>query len=222
MIKVSKGLDKKAGNKYSLDIIDINSIKNLAKILDEECIEVNYLITCPFPDSEHHGMISYEPFEAMSDLEWDTNLDYSLRAPSLFCKVFGKKMQNLGKGSIIQLVSNVAVDPHDIRHFKNVKKNNMCGYPSAAYTCASAGIIALTRHLAAVYQDSGILINNIIYGPIKDTIPKSLEESYIQRIPMGRIMSIDDLTNAVDLLLDPKSNYITGQNIRVDGGVSIW
>ena len=131
-------------------------------------------------------------------------------------------MQARGKGKIIQLVSNVAIDPHDPRHFADVHKGEPLGYPSAAYTCAMAGVMALSRHLAAMYQDSGVLINNIIYGPIQESIPKALAKSYLQRIPVGRNLTSKDLSNVIDLLLNPGSNYITGQNIKVDGGVSIW
>ena len=131
-------------------------------------------------------------------------------------------MKARGKGKIIQLVSNVAIDPHDPRHFTYVHKGNSIGCPSAAYTCAMAGVMALSRHLAAVYKDSGVLINNIVYSPIQESIPKELAKSYLQRVPLGTNLTIKDLSNAIDLLLNPHSNYITGQNIKVDGGVSIW
>ena len=76
--------------------------------------------------------------------------------------------------------------------------------------------------LAADFGNAGVLINNIVYGPLKEAEPSALLDAYINRIPNGSVMSKNDLTNAIDLLLDPNSSYITGQNIIVDGGVQIW
>ena len=90
-----------------------------------------------------------------------------------------------------------------------------------AYTAAMAGIKAITRQLAVQFTNSNVLINNIIYGHLENDehIDKT---TYIKRIPKGRMMNEDDLKKSIDLLLDSDSNYITGQNIVVDGGMSIW
>jgi NAD(P)-dependent dehydrogenase (short-subunit alcohol dehydrogenase family) len=222
LIKVCRNNDNNPPDMYSLDTTSTNEVKILAKDLDNKGANIDYLITCPAPETNSIGAVSYYPFEDINDSEWKDNIEQNLRAPALFCHVFGGIMQARSKGKIIQLVSNVAIDPHDQRHFADVHKNERPGYPSAAYTCAMAGVMALTRHLAAVYQNSGVLINNIVYGPMQESIPKILAKSYLHRVPMGRNLTIKDLSNAIDLLLNPGSNYITGQNIKVDGGVSIW
>jgi len=221
-IKVFRNGDSNPPDLFSIDTTSTNEVQILAKNLDSQGDKIDFLITCPAPESDRIGAVSYQSFEDMSDSEWKDNIEQNLRAPVLFCQVFGGRMQARGEGKIIQLVSNVAIDPHDPRNFADVHKDESAGCPSAAYTCAMAGVMALSRHLAAMYQDSGVLINNIVYSPLQESIPEALAKSYLQRVPVGRNLTSKDLSNAIDLLLNPRSNYITGQNIKVDGGVSIW
>jgi 3-oxoacyl-[acyl-carrier protein] reductase len=85
-----------------------------------------------------------------------------------------------------------------------------------------AGVLALTRCLAADYMDSGVLINSMVFGPLVEAELGACLDSYKKRVPLGRVMTVADLKNALDIFLDPDSSYITGQNLIADGGVSIW
>ena len=92
----------------------------------------------------------------------------------------------------------------------------------AAYACAMAGVLVLTRSLAADNMNSGVLINSLVFGLLEDSAPGGLTDAYKKRVPLGRLMTFTDLKNAMDVFLDPESLYITGQNLVADGGVSIW
>ena len=131
-------------------------------------------------------------------------------------------MRARGRGRILQLASNVAVDPHDPRHFEGMNTEFGPAHAPAAYACAMAGVLALTRCLAADYMNSGVLINSMVFGPLTEAEPQAYLDSYKNRVPLGRVMTADDLKNALDIFLDPESSYITGQNLIADGGVSIW
>lgn len=199
---------------FNLDTSDHNHVERLAARLDSSGIKIDILVTCPFSVFASDDMTAY-PFEQMPFDLWDLIIRNNLSASMLFCKVFGKRMSECRNGRIIQLVSNVSIDPHNPKHFEK-------GYPSAAYAAVMGGVQALSRHLAAQYQDNGVLINNIIYGPLFESEPRYLAEAYKKKVPLGRIMTVKDLANTIDLLLDPDSSYITGQNIVADGGASIW
>ncbi len=200
---------------FHIDTSDHDHVEQLASQLDREKTAVDILLTCPFSVFVSDGSAP-DFFDEKAIDSWDRIIRHNLRSVMLFCKVFGKRMSTRCQGRIIQLVSNVSIDPHDPRHFQK----GDC--PSAAYAAAMGAIQALSRHLAAQYQDNGVLINNIIYGPLSESEPRDFVESYAHRVPMGRVMTIKDLANTIDLLLDPHSSYITGQNIMADGGVAIW
>lgn len=97
--------------------------------------------------------------------------------------------------------------------------------PSIGLPPAKSAISELTRYLAVLLAQDGIRINSVEPGwfPANRGTPR---EDYIAqisgRIPMGRIGKKEELISTFLFLLDPSSSYITGQNIRVDGGYSIW
>lgn len=215
-------LQKKSSSIYELDTSNAIAVDQLDRKLIARDITVNYLITCPATVPIRLKDTFYDEFQKMSDSTWNDIIEQNLHAAMLFCKVFSRQMLKRNNGSIIQLVSNVAIDPHDPRHLTKVRRDGTPGHPSAAYTCAMAGVQSLSRHLAADFGKTGVLINNIVYGPLKEAEPPALLTAYLDRVPSGRFMTIADLANAIDLLLNPYSNYITGQNIIVDGGVTIW
>ena len=203
-------------NSFAIDTSDRETVGDLARRLEKDSLQVDYLITCPAFNAKECGEAYFRAFEDFESANWDRIIRENLNAQMLFCRFFGKGMRARGRGRILQLVSNVAVDPHDPRNF--VGSANA----PAAYACAMAGVLALTRCLAADYMDSGVLINSMVFGPLAEAELEVCLDSYKNRIPLGRVMTAADLKNALDIFLDPDSSYITGQNLIADGGVSIW
>ncbi len=94
---------------------------------------------------------------------------------------------------------------------------------AAAYQTAKAGIINLTRHLAGELGDYGITANCISPGQIpKPDTHHLITERALKNIPLARSGSPEDLKGAVALLASPAGAWITGHNLIVDGGWSIW
>ena len=94
---------------------------------------------------------------------------------------------------------------------------------AAAYQTAKGGVINLTRHLATELGEYGITANCISPGqvPRPDTSPEFRERAR-NAIPLERIGTPDDLKGAVALLASPAGSWITGHNLVVDGGWSVW
>jgi len=222
VLEVARSKGKDVSNSFPHGSFDLQRVQEYENKLQSDGLQIDILITCPATVPAAMDDSFFQPFEEMEIEEWNNIITENLTVPMLFCKVFGHRMRRKGCGRIIQLVSNVAIDPHDPRHFLYVREDGEPGGASAAYSCAMAGVLALTRHLAADHQDSGVLINSLVFGPLVGAEPEALSDSYIQRVPLGRMMTLEDLSNALDLLLSPNSNYITGQSIVVEGGVSIW
>ena len=96
---------------------------------------------------------------------------------------------------------------------------------AAHHAAAKGGILQLTKYLAALWASNGIRVNAISpgYFPQKRGVERlDYMEEVTKRIPMGRIGTPSEVAGAVVFLASDAASYITGQNIVIDGGYSIW
>jgi 3-oxoacyl-[acyl-carrier protein] reductase len=94
----------------------------------------------------------------------------------------------------------------------------------AAYAASKAGILGLTMSAAKELASRGVTVNAVAPGFIdtsmtQDHVPEASKAKLLESIPLGKIGSADDIGNAVAFLAGPEAAYITGQVIRVNGGL---
>lgn len=141
---------------------------------------------------------------------------------TLYCaQEFGRVMVQKGRGKIINIASIAAVLGRDRRMYARL---GMRGQP-VDYTAAKAGIVGLTRDLAAVLAPQGVQVNCISPGGFaREGMNPDFIKAYSDRTPMGRMgrEGSPDLRGAALFLASPASDYVTGHNLVVDGGFTIW
>jgi len=146
------------------------------------------------------------PFDAMSEDDWQENIDVNLRSVFLCAKAAVPHMRRQGGGRIINFADWVA-------------KSGRPAYQGyVAYYTAKAGVIALTEALALELAGDQILVNAIAPGPILAPPDMSAEEraEVAAATPAGRWAGAMEIAKAVRTLID--AEFITGETIRVDGG----
>lgn len=94
--------------------------------------------------------------------------------------------------------------------------------PPLQYACAKAALIHLTKCLAVQFAPQKLAVNCVTYGGVEGRVDEDFKKRYAALCPMERMMKDDETVGSVDFLLSDKAAYITGQNIVVDGGWSIW
>ena len=94
--------------------------------------------------------------------------------------------------------------------------------PPLQYACAKAALIHLTKCLAVQFAPQRIAVNCVTYGGVEGRVDDNFKKRYAALCPMERMMTDGETVGSVDFLLSEKSAYITGENIVVDGGWSIW
>ena len=119
------------------------------------------------------------------------------------------------KASIINIASIYGFLAHDYNLYKNTNMN-----PSLAYGISKAGLIQFTK-LTAAKLAPNIRVNSISPGGIFRKQNKSFIKRYLNKTLLKRMGKEDDVSNVVIFLSSSLSNYITGQNIILDGGYSI-
>lgn len=147
-------------------------------------------------------------------------LQINLMGSILCTKFIAPKMAERGSGKIINIASMAGMIGRDRKMYERA---GMSGQP-VEYAAAKAGLIGLTMDLAGLLTPMGIQVNAISpggFGPRE--LPDQFVQDYSASTPMGR-MGRDgiDLKGAALYLASPASDYVTGQNLVVDGGFTIW
>lgn len=136
------------------------------------------------------------------------------------CQAVGRIMAGQRAGKIINVASVAALVGRDRRIYE---RNGLRGQP-IDYAAAKAGVLGMTRDLAGLLSPLGVCVNAISPGGFERAdMPRGFVRDYSDRTPLGR-MGRDgvDLKGAALFLASPASDYVTGQNLVVDGGFSIW
>jgi gluconate 5-dehydrogenase len=151
--------------------------------------------------------------ETMSLDNFRKVLDTNLTGAFLFAQAAGRVMLSAKRGSIINIASVAGL------------RSSTHGPHYAAYVASKAGLMGLTRELAATWGPEGIRVNAIAPGffhsRLADPVIKWVEPEINRRNPIPRIGAAGELKGVALFLASDASSYVTGQTIAVDGGGTI-
>jgi 3-oxoacyl-[acyl-carrier protein] reductase len=154
------------------------------------------------------GLIKDKALMLMEPAEWQEVIDTNLTGYFNMAKACIVTMMKQKSGNIINIssVAGVVGTPRQVN-----------------YAAAKAGIIGLTKSLAKEVASYNIRVNAVAPGYIETDMTKGLKgrDSLIRLIPSGRFGSAEEVARAVAFLADETSAYITGQVIKVDGGLAM-
>ena len=138
----------------------------------------------------------------ITDDEWHTAMDVYLLNVIRMCRLVTPVMEKRGKGAIVNISTYAAFEPE-------------ASFPTSGVF--RAGLAAFTKLYADRYASQNIRMNNILPGFI-DSLPE--REEFRARIPMDRYGTVDEIAATAAFLVSDEAGYITGQNLRVDGGIT--
>lgn len=149
----------------------------------------------------------------VTDQEFESIIQTNLNSVFVLSRTVGKKMIERKQGSIINIISMAA----------------LYGIPRvAAYTASKSGVLGLTRALAVDFSPHGVRVNAIAPGFIKSAMHEKAfnadpdrKRRVLERTPMQRFGTADDVALAAVYLASDASNFVTGISLPVDGGNSI-
>ncbi len=146
----------------------------------------------------------------MSEDDWDTVLDSNLKGAFLMTRAALKPMIKQRGGKIVNITSVMGL---------------IANPGQANYSASKAGLIGFTRTAAKEVASRNIQINAVAPGFIETAMTGSMKDdlkaSILKEVPAGRLGLPEDVANAVLFLCSPQANYITGQTLTVDGGLTI-
>jgi NAD(P)-dependent dehydrogenase (short-subunit alcohol dehydrogenase family) len=130
-------------------------------------------------------------------------------------EVFGRAMCEAGKGSIVNigsLYASIAPIPSLYEHIEPPFTK------PAAYGASKAAVVNLTRYFARLWGPYGVRVNALSPGGVRADQDSEFVRKYSERVPLGRMADPGDLVGALLFLASDASSYVTGQELRVDGG----
>ncbi|MDB5873103.1 MAG: 3-oxoacyl-ACP reductase FabG [Ramlibacter sp.] len=144
----------------------------------------------------------------LKDEDWDAVLDTNLKAVFRMSRAVMRTMMKQRYGRIINITSVVGAS----------------GNPGQAnYAAAKAGVAGMTRALARELGSRGITVNCVAPGFIETdmtaALPEEQQKALLGQIPLGHLGKPSDIAHAVAFLASPQANYVTGQELHVNGGM---
>ena len=200
----------------TLDHCDHEQVKHLAQQAQQWKGHIDILINNAGGGSgaSEGNLFEREPQDIINVIT--TNLTGSL----FCCQEVGRIMAAQGYGKIINIASVAGMVGRDRRMYR---ENNKMEQP-IDYAAAKAGVIGMTRDLAAFMAPYGVNVNCISPGGFRSAnLPEGFVKAYSKATALGRMGEYGrDLRGAALFLAASASDYVTGQNLVVDGGFSIW
>ncbi len=174
------------------------SIQDLAKLVDaslEKWGRIDAVVS-----SAGHGPKG--SILEISDEDWHTGMDIYLLNVIRIARLVTPIMQRQGGGAYVNISTYAAFEPE-------------AAFPTSGVF--RAGLAAFTKLFTDRYAPDNIRMNNVLPGFI-DSLPESEERR--SRVPLGRYGRVDEVSELIAFLAADRSSYITGQNIRIDGGIT--
>jgi NAD(P)-dependent dehydrogenase (short-subunit alcohol dehydrogenase family) len=190
-----------------VDIVDEGQVKAMADTLLKTFSHIDILVNAA-------GLAIRKPADSFPIDEWQQVMDINARGTFLCCQAIGRVMIKQKSGKIINVSS--------VRGHYGLP----AGY--AAYCPSKGAVDTLTRTLACEWAKHNVIVNAIAPTVVETDLTKELlaDEAYARtmkaRIPMGRWAYTEDVVGPTIFFASEAANFVTGQILYIDGGVTTW
>ncbi len=175
--------------------------KRLVEVAVEEFGSIDIMVN-------NAGITKDGLFARMKEQDFSLVLDINLKGAYLGAHAAYLKMMKQRSGTIINMASVIGLTGN---------------LGQANYAASKAGLIGMTKSIAAEAAKRGVRCNSVAPGYIKtemtDLLKEEVQQEILKKVPMNAMGSVDDVANAVLFLASDLSSYITGKTITVDGGM---
>jgi NAD(P)-dependent dehydrogenase (short-subunit alcohol dehydrogenase family) len=190
------------------DVRDSASVNAMAQTAIDAFGRIDILVN-------NAGIAQHIASEDATDADWLNVININLNGVFWCCRAIGRHMLQQGAGSIVNIASmsgSIVNKPQ----------------PQAAYNVSKAGVIMLTKSLAAEWAGRGVRVNSVSPGYIGTEMTKqgmantAMSRIWLDMTPMGRIGEPLDIACAVWYLASDAARFATGTDLIVDGGYTAW
>ena len=212
---------------YSMDVTLESSILNVLDDLHSKDLDISILINNAAIDpkvAQGSSLSESSRLENFNLDQWNLELSVGLTGAFLCAKIFGSAMAKKKHGGVIlNIASDLSIISPDQRLYRKqgIVEADQPVKP-ITYSVIKAGLVGMTRYLATYWPDKGVRCNALSPGGVENSQDEEFVKKVTSLIPLGRMAATDEYHSAIQFLCSDASIYLTGQNIVIDGGRSVW
>lgn len=213
---------------HGADITRRETLASLLAAILDRFGRVDVLVNNAALDDKFGGSAARDSMFEHYELErWRRILDANVTGTFLCCQVLGGAMLDRPAGggrpggSIINVASTYGIVAPDQALYR-APDGSQPFFKGAAYPTSKAAVLGFTRYLAAYWGRAGIRVNALSPGGVENAQAEHFVASYRARTPLGRMATPRDYAGATVFLAGDASSYMTGANLVVDGGFTVW
>lgn len=220
--KLNKMYEREGAIPCYVDITKKESIEHAVNLFDTIEVLINNATIDPKVEK---GLQTINRFENIDIHMWRSFMSVSLEGAFLCTQVISEKMiRNNTRGVILNIASDLGVIAPDQRLYRDesLSESEQPVKP-VTYSVAKWGLIGLTKYLSTYFAEKNIRVNSLSPGGVYND---QLSEDFVERlsglIPMHRMADINDYKGAIVFMCSDASAYMTGHNLIIDGGRTVW
>jgi NAD(P)-dependent dehydrogenase (short-subunit alcohol dehydrogenase family) len=225
-VRRAQELNEKYGREcamaFHMDVTNKESIENVVNKLDRIDVLINNAAKDPKVKKEA-GLTPDSRFETMTPEYWAAGLDAALNGTFYCSQAVANKMLKADGGVILNIASDLGVIAPDQRLYrKEGLAEEQQNVKPITYSAAKWAIVGMTKYLAVYFATRGIRVNCLSPTAVYNDHPEEFVEKLTNIIPMKRMSHIDEYKGSIVFLCSDASTYMTGENLVIDGGKSVW
>lgn len=206
------------------DVTSAGSIEQALARVREQTGRVDILVNNAANNPKVEGAgLDFSRVENFSLDQWNADIAVGLTGAFLCAKIIGGALAAQKHGAIVNISSEYGMLAPDQRLYRKdgIPEDQQPVKP-VTYTVVKAGLHGLTLYLSTYWAGSGVRVNTLTLGGVENGQPRDFLERAASRIPLGRMARSHEFQGALVYLCSDASAFMTGANIVVDGGKSVW
>jgi NAD(P)-dependent dehydrogenase (short-subunit alcohol dehydrogenase family) len=224
--ELTKDFSEQSVKMSVVDISKEEEVSNAYKELELQGITISILINNAAINPKYNSGSKGTVFSRVENLtldDWNYQVSVGLTGAFICSKYFGSKMAINNGGVILNISSDLSVISPDQRLYKvsGAEENSQPVKP-ITYSVIKSGLVGMTKYLATYWSANGVRVNALSPGGIYEEQNADFVKKISDLIPLGRMAKSNEYRSAVQFLCSDASSYMTGQNIVIDGGRSVW
>jgi NAD(P)-dependent dehydrogenase (short-subunit alcohol dehydrogenase family) len=206
-----------------MDVTDKNSIDSVVRKYEKIDILINNAAKDPKVTKGDGNLTPETRFEIMSKEYFEDGIDAIINGTFLTTQSVCNKMLKTGGGVVLNISSDLGVIAPDQRIYRDdSKKEEEQNVKPITYSAAKWAVIGMTKYLAIYFAKNNIRVNCLSPTGVYNDHPIDFVERLSNIIPMGRMANIDEYKGAIVFMCSNASSYMTGTNLIIDGGKTVW